>query len=245
MKKVWILLVILCLAFTASAGTPLVVDNAGLLTAEQEQLLTQQLEGIRSELGIDVVILTENKLDGSNIKDYADNYYDYNGYADDGALLLLDMEKRQLRISTAGSCIEPVDAEVLAIQFIPYLKDGKYYEGFSLYAELVQEAIIKQYGNPQTEAKASGWFDGLGIGLIVGLIIGGIVVAVMASSMKTVRPQKSAGDYVKDGSLELTRQEDRYLYQTVTRRAKPKNNSSGGTHRGSSGRIHGGGSGRF
>ena len=78
MKKIWIFLVILCLTVTVSASTPLVIDNAGLLTDGQVQALTQQLEDIRAALGIDVVVLTESSLDGASPMNYADDYYDYN-----------------------------------------------------------------------------------------------------------------------------------------------------------------------
>ena len=144
-----------------------------------------------------------------------------------------------------------MDTDSIGEQFVPYLSDGAYYEGFSLFAKLVQTAMeqpdsFSTSGDGYyTSTESSPWYDGLGQGLIGGLVLGGIVVAVMASAMKSVRPKRSASDYVKDGSLRLTCQEDRYLYQTVTKRARPKSNSSSGSHRGSSGRSHGGGGGRF
>ena len=72
---------------------------------------------------------------------------------------------------------------------------------------------------------AASWYDGLVLCLVGGLVIGGISVGVMAFNMKNVRNKSSASDYVEQGSLELRIQQDRYLYQTVTRRPKPKNNN--------------------
>ena len=248
MKRIWIFLLILCLVIPASASTPLVIDNAGLLTDSQINALNQQLEGIRTAVGIDVVVLTENTIDGASPMNYADDYYDYNSYGNDGVLLLLDMDQRQWWISTCGSCIESVDADAIGEQFVPYLSDGAYFEGFSVFAKLIK-ASMEQPGeyyvndDLQIVPKTTPWHKGLGQGLIIGIVVGGIAVAIMAVGMRNVKPKHSASDYINAGGMQLTCQEDRYLYQTVTKQAKPK--SSSGSHSSSSGRSHGGGGGRF
>lgn len=253
MKKLLTLFVILCLIIPASASAPLVVDNAELLSTQEEQALTSQLENLRNTLGIDVVVLTVPSLGGTSPKVYADDYFDYNGYGRDGALLLLDMGGRNWWISTAGSCMTPVKVDTIGDYIVPYLSDGEYYTAFSLFAQLVKTAmehpdnkgeyIVDDYGNVHFQPKVTHWYDGWWQCLLAGALIGGIAVAIMASGMKSVRSKNSASDYVDRGSLELTRQEDIFLYQTISKRAKPKNN--GGSHRGSSGRSHGGGGGRF
>lgn len=53
---------------------------------------------------------------------------------------------------------------------------------------------------------------------------------------------------MKAGSMNITESRDMFLYNTVTRTAKPKDNDSGGgssTHTSSSGSTHGGGGGKF
>lgn len=52
---------------------------------------------------------------------------------------------------------------------------------------------------------------------------------------------------MKKESLNITEKRDLFLYRTVSRTAKPKNESSGGssTHTSSSGSTHGGGGGKF
>jgi len=53
---------------------------------------------------------------------------------------------------------------------------------------------------------------------------------------------------VKDGSLNITRAQDIYLYRTLTREKIVKPSASGGgssTFSSSSGRSHGGGGGKF
>ena len=86
------------------------------------------------------------------------------------------------------------------------------------------------------------------ISLVVGFVIALIVTGVMRSRMKTVHMKPDAADYMKKNSLNLTRCGDMFLYNQVSRTAKPKEDSSGGgssTHTSSSGETHGGSSGSF
>jgi len=253
MKKILILLLLLCVVVTASANAPLVVDNGELLSEQEQLKLEQQLEDIQADLGIDVVILTVKSLDGEIAMDFADDYYDYRGYRPNGVLLLVDIGGRNWWISTSGTCIDPIDAKAMGMLFVPYMSEGAYYSAFSLFAKAVQTQMenphvsgdfyMDMQGNVHIQPKPTHWYDGLWQSLLIGGVIGLIAVGVMAAKMKSVRSKGGAADYIKEGSLHMTREEDRYLYQTLTRRAKPKNNGS--THRGSSGRSHGGGGGRF
>ena len=89
---------------------------------------------------------------------------------------------------------------------------------------------------------------GLFASLIIGLIIAAMTVLVMRSKMNTAKMQKSAANYLKDGSFRLRQRSDMFLYSRVTRTARPKNTSSGGgssVHRSSGGISHGGRGGRF
>ena len=85
------------------------------------------------------------------------------------------------------------------------------------------------------------------ISIAVGVCLSFIIVGNMKSKLKTVRFQAAASNYMKNGSLNITESRDLFLYNTVTRTAKPKNNSSSGssTHTSSSGSTHGGGGGKF
>ena len=63
------------------------------------------------------------------------------------------------------------------------------------------------------------------VALIVGAVIALIVVLYLRSQLKSVHFQDQAGDYVVPNSLNVTRSQDVFLYQTVTRVEKPQNNS--------------------
>ena len=82
----------------------------------------------------------------------------------------------------------------------------------------------------------------------MGLVAGLLVTGNMRRKLKTVRKQDRAASYVRQGSMNVTRSNDFYLYSTVSKSAKPKNEDSNGgssTHTSSSGDTFGGSSGKF
>ena len=77
-----------------------VEDAAGLLTQEEIDDLQSEAERLYELYGRDVVIVTTNDTDGKSAMEFADDYFDYNGYSDEGLLLLVDMGNREWWIST-------------------------------------------------------------------------------------------------------------------------------------------------
>ena len=53
------------------------VDNAGLLDEDEALELESKLDEISQEYDCDVVILTEETINGAEPMDYADDYFDY------------------------------------------------------------------------------------------------------------------------------------------------------------------------
>ena len=90
-------------------------------------------------------------------------------------------------------------------------------------------------------------FISLGIGFVIGLA----ATSAMASQLKSVAMQKSAVNYVKRGSLNVTNSSELFLYANVNKEYIEPSSSSGGSsggsssHTSSSGRSHGGISGSF
>ena len=82
------------------------------------------------------------------------------------------------------------------------------------------------------------------VALAIGAAAGGITILVMRSQMNTAKAQHNAGNYLVNGSYQLKRHHDIFLYSRVTRTRKAENNGSS-THRSSGGVSHGGRSGRF
>ena len=176
--------------------------------------------------------------------DYADDYYDYNGFGcgedRDGALLLISMEPRYVYISTCGSGLKILGGEKwdkVIDDFYTELKAGEYDEVANIYIDSV-ESYIRQYKMQP--------YILIVIALAIGFIIASIVVKSMKKKNISVVTQSGAAQYIVPGSFVLNAQNDTFLYRNVTRTAIPKESSSsgssgGGSHTSSSGTSHGGG----
>lgn len=249
------------------------VDEAGLLTDSEGKELRDKLDEISERQQVDVAVVTVNSLDGATAMEYADDFYDMNGYGfgeeKDGILFLISMEERDWQMSTSGFGITAfTDAGLAYISdmIISDLSDGDYEWAFTVFADMCDDYITQaKTGEPYDEGNLPK--DPLELlvylvfALIVGFVIALIATGIMRIKLKSVYTQTEASGYVKKGSLNLTVKNDLFLYKTVDRREKPKeepktssgssssgsSGSSGGstTHKSSSGKTHGGAGGKF
>lgn len=255
-----LLTLVLCLAFacTAFAAPSRLVDDADLLTPDEEASLLGVLDEISTRQGMDVVVVTTPSLNGAaSSVEFADDYYDYNGYANDGILLLVSMEERDWCMSTKGygiTAFTDAGLDYIAEEVLYFLSDGYYVLAFDTFASQCDRFITQaKTGQPfdvdnMPKEPFSPFFTLL-TSLVPGFIIAFIATAIMKGKLKSVHHRQEAADYMKRGSLQLSVSRDLYLYSTVTRQKKeqPKPSGSGGstTHRSSSGATHGGRSGKF
>lgn len=233
-------------------------DGASLLSETENEDILNKLDEISVRQKMDIVIITSEDLEGrSTATEYADDIYDICnfGYGEnrDGILLLISMEDRDWAISTCGygiTVFNDAGIDYIGEQIKPFLSEGEYAEAFNTFAELCDD-FISQANNDKpystsTLPRAPLSLIWIPISIAAGVIIALIVVGIMKSKLKTVRFQTAANSYVKKDSLDITNSSDLFLYNTVTRTEKPKDNDSGNsTHTSSSGTTHGGGSGKF
>ena len=142
---------------------PRLVDRADLLSELEEEELEARLDEISERQQADVVVVTVNSLDGKSAQDYADDFYDYNGYGigtdKSGILLLVSMEARDWHITTTGFGIRAItDAglDYISDQFLPYLSDGEYLDAFETYADLCDEFLRVDRRERQVENTLDG-----------------------------------------------------------------------------------------
>ena len=193
------------------------------------------------------------------------------GISKTGILLLIDMESREWYMSTCGDAIyifTDYGLDQLGQTILPWLSNGDYYRAFLAWISDLAP-YVKAYRNgspvdgyvPPDEYESPYGeeiiYHDMPVGirirpfptaLIIGLIAALITILIMRSGMNTAKLQKSAANYLKDGSFRLRQRSDMFLYSRVTRTARPKNNTSGGgssVHRSSGGVSHGGRGGRF
>lgn len=245
------ILLVLSTCLTASAITSItstnLFDYEGLLTYEEQNALIDRLEAVSEAYQCDVVIVTDSDLGGKTPTQYADDFYDYNGFgyndSRDGILLFVSLAERKWATSTTGKAIDIfTDSDLYYIEdeFKPYLSSGDYNTAFNTFVDLCEDEL-STYGKFQFS------FFYLFVGLIIGVIVAFIAVLIMKGQLKSVRYQTAAHSYMRNNSLNITERRDIFLYSTVSRRAKPKDNGSSGssTHTSSSGSSHGGHSGSF
>jgi len=127
------------------ASLPYVVDDADLLTPEEETSLEAFLTGVSDEAYADIVVLTVDSLEGQNAQAYADDYFDYSGYGRgaeyDGALFLVAMEERQWAVSTSGygiTALHEAALDYMEETVVPYLSDSAYYAAFLTFGDIVR-----------------------------------------------------------------------------------------------------------
>ena len=255
--SVSIMSVFLGFSVSSAAGKKSVIDDAGLIKASDEKELDKKIKNIQKDK-FDVVILTVKSLDGKSAQDYADDYYDNNDYGLDneksGVLFLVSKGDRKYHISTKGAGIKAfTDYGIGRIkeEIKPYLSDGDY---FNACDEFLKD-FVKAYkdGTPyDTDNPYNEEIDYVileVIALVIAFVIALISVGIMRLRMNTAKPKGTAMEYIKKGSFKLTSEKDIFMYSTVTKTAKPKDNdnSAGGstTHVSSSGSEHGGGGGSF
>ena len=241
-----ILTMALCLSLAVSvsaARMPLLVDAADLLSDWEEEQTLQLLEQVRDELQVELVIVTMDSLGGHSADAVIEAFYDEYGYGygpnRDGVCLLVSMAERDYRILCNGYGATAVTlSEVYEIgdDVAAFLSGGDYYGAFD---EFIDCCIYEIQG--ERDGFPFNFGLSLGVSLAIGFVVALIATGIMRAKLKSVRTQSAAREYIKPGSMQLTRSTDLFLYRTMDRRRKPQNTSSGSRSGGGGGRHVGGG----
>ena len=251
-KKCLIFFVMLVVILSESAfAQERIVDNAGLLSADQRENLRRLAGSIYQTYSFNLVIVTERDIGNASPMVYADDYFDNNGYGQDGCLFLQVTGSRDYWISTSGTGMEILNDYAfgrLETDTVKFLSAGNNYEA---YLAFIQDWDL--FLNLDKNYRSYNFFYQwnavlVTISWVIAFAVGFIVVHVWKKGMDTALPQRAASAYVVPGSLAFNVRRDDFLYSTVTRtRRQTQQGSSGGggIHTGSSGRSHGGGGGRY
>lgn len=270
-----------------------VIDQACMLSYDEYQMINQKIELLQKKYHMDFVIMTKSHID-KYISTYADDYYDNGNYLRDGLILVIDLEARRWYISTSGIAIKAftdwgisyIGKEVIS----RLLRDGAYVT-FNNFLDYTNQFMIQyetgypydenfHYGLPNSNEEnisestpqyyshqKSNFFQRITISLILSVFIAFIINVWRMDKNKNVKKAvKNANSYIKKDSFQLTRQENIFLYSTITQSRRPdpddsnssdsshssgthssssSHSSGSSTHTSSSGATHGGGGGRF
>ena len=173
MKKIrWItgILSIVCLLYFVVTGTDVltvygasdgsvtyVVDQADILSPQEEQAIETRIEEMSQKWKQDFVVVTTNDAEGKDSEEYADDYYDYHGYQENGVLYLVDLDNGNVWISTSGSMIRFLtDSRIDRVIDAGYseLKSKNYGEGFLAMLDQTED-----YMQPWTFTSDDGRFE--------------------------------------------------------------------------------------
>ena len=246
-------------ADTAEDYTPHLIDNADLLTGEEESNLLAKLDEISDRLSVDVAVVTEDSIGDKTPREYADDFYDYNGFSANGILMLINMDYREVWFSTCGSCIQIFHdqrIESLVQSSLSKLADGDYSAAVRTFFQRAENFLtqgaepdspIYEVEDPEEldytpETALQKTAKRIPLYLLIAAAVSGISIAVMVSSNKSARTAREASRYLESNSVRITLRNDQFLRSTVTKVRIDHDSSSGG---GRSGRSHGGGGGRF
>ncbi len=258
------LLISLASCSSVSATEQRVFDMAGLLNNEEVLRLEESINRLKEELLIDIVIVTTDDAAGKTSRAFADDYYDDHGFGlgseYDGLLLLINMDHREVYISTAGLAIDYfTDARLDSIldALVPYLADASYFATCNTFLDYVSRYVQAgvpegQYRVDESELSFSGRLrrslsNSLSY-LLIGMVISTLVVGIMASRNRGMI-KTSTTTYLNENSVDIISRRDRLINTSVS---KTKINTSSGsgksssrgsrstTHRSRSGRTRGG-----
>jgi|GEM_PF-762631 len=232
-----------------NSGAARVVDGADIFSAADEAAMAEKIETIREKYDTDLVVYTDVSSYGMPRNLCAADFYQFNGYGlgsdYSGTCLFICMEAGNRGFETVwrGACSRYYTNDItdkLDDRLYDRLSEGEYGKGVLEYLDNI-DFLYAKGKLPRTRGTT---VLIVGAAVLLGLITSGINLGVMKSKMKTVREATEAHDYLVPGSFKLRRQNDYYLYSTVTRTQKPKNDerSGGGGSSHSSFSSSGGGS---
>lgn len=137
-------------------------DYANILSSETEQYIMNRSVALNNVDGTQIVVVTVNNLEGMTIEDYsirlARSFGIGSAEKDNGLLLLIALEERELRIEV-GAGLEGIIPDGKAGRFrdqymIPYLKENNWDDGIkngydAFYKEIVTlNNLNVDYNNP-------------------------------------------------------------------------------------------------
>ncbi len=160
----WILMMLFALLLAAPAHaqtfpqlTGRVVDQANLLSPEQEGQLTQRLEALERASTRQLVVVTLTDLQGYDIADYGYRLGRHWGIGQresrNGAMLIVAPSERRMRIEV-GYGLEPILTDALSNQIINDIIRPRFRENdFAGGIIAGTDAIIQQLGAPPEQAE--------------------------------------------------------------------------------------------
>lgn len=216
-----------------------IVDNGELLTPSEEKTLTEQIEKLVLDCGVDAVIYTTATLDGNKAADYEQRVYDETncgiGADRDGILLLVAVDHTTNRREyyfgahgwANGSGITEYGAKRIGKLISPELNKDEYAAACEEWLTLSSKFLkAAKKGNPYTEEHI--YRTGLEVAMIfviwaaIGLAAAVAVCFFAKRSMRSVGGKRAPIVYIKSDSFIMTNQRDVLLFSNTQKEKRSK-----------------------
>ena len=225
MKKFAVLILSLAfifIPFSAAYAASGVYDNAGLLYETELNAVSEELAALSEATGWDAAAVTVSDTEGKSSAVYADDFYSGLGYGDNGIIYLIDMDNREIYISTIGTaseCLTDIRLENIFDTAAGYAAQGSYYRAFS--AEIEMSLEYFKAGIPvdtgQAAAHIAVW--------ITAFLVGAVSAACFAIHIYKAYSFKEIGeiyDYGANSRTNFTVNSDRLVNSFITTRIRPR-----------------------
>lgn len=239
-----------------------VYDFADLFTDSEEQSLYEEITKYIDKYKMDLAVVTISSNVKSSAEEYADDFYDYNNFginsSRDGVLFLIDMDTRNIHMTTTGQAIKMYDDkrvdEALDLVY-QHMTNKEYYLGTTKFINKIgndmdsgvpssnKNMVIDKEGNPHMIKRVNYLFI-----TILSFVIATIVIVILIAKNKLVRKATTAEEYLVKDSIKIN-DDGTSLISSNTVKHKIEHDSGGSSssggssfHSGSSGSSHGGGS---
>lgn len=242
-----------------------VVDDASLLMEEEADWLYDVAEELAEKSDWNVIVATCEDAEGKSTQTVCEDYFNAYTTGDDGISCLVDMDNREIYIATAGEAqlylndsridalldeaYEAVSEEdYCQCLYLMVLRSSEAYD-----AGIPDNAKIYNEDTGETVVYHKLTFLEILVSILAALAVGGIIFGAIVGKYR-LKWGTYHYDFHESGSMDLQKQDDRFINQVVTHRRIPKNDSgssSGGgghtstVHTGSGGRSFGGGGRKF
>lgn len=254
MKKILLLLGFLALfnPLKVFAASDTVDDQANLLSPEERTELSKQADAINQKIKGQVFILTTN-TNTEEPREFANTQLKARvGKDNNGALLLLDMNQREIYLSTSGNMIDYVTdkrRDRLLDDVEAAMKDGNYYQASADYLsnakDFVDDGVPSgSYRIDEKTGKVTYYKSITPLEFTIGLIVAAVAAIGFFISVR-LRYQLKTGTYRypyrQNAQLDLIERQDQLVNSFVTTRRIPKPSNNGGGGGGSTTNSSGGG----
>lgn len=209
-----------------------VVDQVGILTAEQVKILNQEVKVFMEKHNADMLVaLLPSNLSSSSIEKLGiDVFNDPEGYGvgedSTGVALIFNVKSRKWTIRAQGRAEKIMgdrdDLERIFEKVAEHVKDHRnnYFDGFREFIKISDQNFTR--GKPMPVYMPL-WFR-----LMIIFVFTGIVVGVLVHQMSNVRKQTTAREYLVEGSFVLNDGYDRFSHTVTTKTKRSDSGSSSG-----------------